>query len=207
MEQRQYSGSINPDGLAQALLDEWDQGETIAQAFGEENQVIVQIGQRDGGWFNDEPRQALTVGIEALPDGVRVTMGQQQWYKENNIQIIGGGLIGLFPFFFAWPLSGLFGRDDEPIDQRLPGRIWQSIERYTANFGAVTGATQRLALQYCSQCGVANPAVAERCSACGAALTEQRCPECGRSNPDNANFCLHCGRQLRANAPAINGSA
>lgn len=204
MEQRIYQGSIDPHGLARALLDEWDREATIAQALTVEDQVIVQIGQREAGWFGDEPRQAITLGIEPTGDGVRVSMGQQQWYKEQSIQIIGGGLIGFFPFFFAWPLGQLFGGDDEDIDQRLPGRIWQSVERYAATAGAVTGPTRRLAMRACPACGVANPQDADRCSACGTGLASvPACPRCGRTNPAGANFCIQCGARLDPAARAV----
>jgi ribosomal protein L40E len=197
MEQRVYQGTISPEGLAQVLLDEWDQGDTLAQAFGEEHHVVVQIGQREAGWFSDEPQQALTLGIEPTGDGVRVTMGQQQWYKNGGVQFIGGGLIGLFPFFFAFPLGQLFG-GDSGIDQSLPGRIWQSIERYVGTDAAATGKTRRLTTVNCSNCGVANAQGAERCSACGSSLTAPTvCPQCNNTNPPGANFCNRCGNQLQ----------
>ena len=206
MEQRVYHGTIDPIGLANALVEQWDAEETIAQALQDETHVIVQIGQREGGWFSDEPRNAITLGIEPIADGVQVTMGQQEWYKDTQIQFIGGGLIGLFPFFFAWPLGRLFGGDDE-IDHALPTQIWRSVEQYTATTGAATGQTRRLETRSCPRCGVANPQVAERCSACGTALVvappdfpDASCPECGNNNPPNANFCLQCGRQLRQTA-------
>jgi len=195
MEQRSYHGGIRPEGLAQALIDEWDQGETLAQAFGEEDRMIVQIGQRTGGLFNDEPRQALTLDITATEDGVDVTMGQQQWYKSGG-QLFVGGLVGFFPFFFTFPLGGLFGGDD--IDQRLPGRIWQTVDRYASTYGAATGKTQRLATVACPECGVANPINAERCSACGSALQPvPTCPKCGYTNAAGARFCNQCGTQLQ----------
>ncbi len=197
MEQRVYHGQVSPEDVAQALLDEWDQGDTMAQAFGEEGRVIVQIGQRSAGWFSDEPRQALTLGIEPIADGLRVTMGQQQWYQDGGIQFIGGGLIGLFPFFFAFPLGQLFGGAEDDIDQRLPARVWQSIERFAGNTGAATGATRRLTTIPCPSCGVANAQGAERCSACGTSLTAPAgCPNCGHTNPPGANFCNRCGAQL-----------
>lgn len=195
MEQRTYHGQIDERDLAQHLVDEWDRDETIAQALEAEGGVIVQIGQRGGGWFGDEPRQALTVGIEPLEDGVRVTMGQQQWYKAGG-QVIVGGLIGFFPFFFAWPLGGLFGGDEE-LDAALPARIWQTVERYASQYGAATGPTRRLSTMTCPACGVANPQGAAFCSACGAALAPADCPQCGASNPPGANFCIRCGANLR----------
>jgi predicted RNA-binding Zn-ribbon protein involved in translation (DUF1610 family) len=196
MEQRSYDGRIDARELAQALLDEWDQGETIAQALEADEGYIVQIGQRDGGWFGDEPRNALTLSLEPRAGGLQVTMGQQQWYKQGG-QVVVGGLIGIIPFFFTWPPSGLFRGPDEPIDSALPAQIWASVERYTGRQGAATGPTRRLATVPCPNCGVANPQDAARCSACGAGLAPATCSRCGSANPPGANFCVSCGNQLR----------
>lgn len=198
MEQRMYPSVVMPEGLAQALLTAWDQGDMIAQVMGGGDRVVVQIGQRRGGLFSDEPRQALTLDIERMPEGVQVTMGQQRWFKENNVQIFAGGLIGFLPFFFAFPLGHLFGGDDA-VDQNLPSRVWQSLDQYVATLGvgATTGPTTRLATTACPECGVANPLGAQHCSACGASLTPNlTCPRCGRLNPSGARFCNQCGTSL-----------
>lgn len=218
MEQRVYDGSLNPHDLAQALIDEWDRDDTVAQGFGEGDRLIVQIGQREVGWFSDEPHQAITLDIELVPEGLLVTMGQQQWFKDNGVQIMAGGLIGFLPFFFTFPIGQMFG---EGIDQRLPSRIWQSIERFAASRapvstpvgapagapvgapapagGPATGRTQRLTTIPCLECGVANPQGATRCSACGANLASvASCPQCGHTNPPGAFFCNRCGTQLRS---------
>ncbi len=203
MEQRVYQGAIRPERLAEALLDEWDRDDTIAQAFGEDDRIVVQIGQREGGLFSDEPHQCLTLDIEHVDDGVQVTMGQQQWFKGGGTQIFAGGLIGFFPFFFTFPLGRLFG-DGDGIDQSLPGRIWQSIDRYVASTGATapaTGKTTRLATVACPECGVANPLGAQRCSACGTQLASTpACPQCGHTNPPGASFCNRCGQKLNSAA-------
>jgi ribosomal protein L40E len=197
MQQHQYHGTISPDALAQALLDDWDHAATIAQAFGDEGRVIVQIGQRATGWLSDEPRIALTLDIEPLDDGVRVTMGQQQWIKDGGVQFIGGGLIGLFPFFFAFPLGQLFGGGQDEIDRNLPAQVWESIERYVGATGAATGETRRLTTVACPRCGVANAQGAEHCTACGASLSAPpTCPSCGNTNPPGSSFCNRCGTQL-----------
>jgi ribosomal protein L40E len=196
MEQRVYHGTLSPEDLARMLLETWDRDQTMAQAFGEGPRMIVQIGQREAGWFSDEPRQALTLDIESIDDGVQVTMGQQQWYKDGGGQIMVGGLIGFLPFFFTFPLGRLFGGDDG-IDDSLPGQIWRSIDQYVGQFGAATGATQRLQTIACPECGVANPQNARQCSACGAALTPpETCPHCGYLNPTGARFCNRCGSAL-----------
>ncbi|GAC1639223.1 MAG: hypothetical protein NVS4B8_05880 [Herpetosiphon sp.] len=203
MEQKLYPGQVTPEGMAQALLDVWDRDDTIAQALGVGDRVVVQIGQRRGGLFSDEPRQALTVDLERVAEGVHVTMGQQRWIKENNVQIFAGGLIGFLPFFFAFPLGHLFGRD-ESIDQSFPARIWQSLDQYVTAQGVsgpATGPTRRLATLPCPECGVGNPLGVEQCSACGAQLVASpQCATCGITNPPGARFCNHCGAVLNATA-------
>lgn len=197
MEQRTYHGAIQPERLAEALLNEWNCGDTIAQAFGEGGRIVVQIGQRETGWLSDEPHQAITLALDTLDNGLQVTMGQQQWYKESGGVMV-GGLIGFLPFFFTFPLGNLFG-GTTPLDERLPNRIWHSIDRYVAELGAATGKTQRLPTVACPECGVANPQGAERCSACGATIPDQvLCQRCGHLNPPYANFCNRCGAQVAA---------
>lgn len=207
MEQRIYRGRIEPNELAQHLLDTWDQGDTMAQAFEDDDGIIVQIGQRSGGFFSDEPRAALTLALEPLPDGLRVTLGEQQWYRDGGGRIMVGGLIGFIPFFFTWPLGG---SHSAPVEPQLIEQVWASIEEYTRNAGAMTDETRRLSQQpgaatgptirlstvSCPSCGTNNPAEAERCRECGMFLKARDCPECGVSNPVTANFCMRCGSSL-----------
>lgn len=207
MEQRVYRGSIDSNMLAQHLLDTWNQGETMAQALEDDQGVVVQIGYRSGGFFNSEPQNALTLALEPVADGVRVSLGEQQWYREQGGQIMVGGLIGFFPFFFTWPLGG--GRD-EPVDPQLAQQVWASVEQYTQQTGgsqdstqqlprrpqAITTETTRLQGVTCPSCGVENMAGAERCQECGTFLGVRDCPQCGVSNPGTANFCMRCGSPM-----------
>lgn len=215
MEQRIYRGTIDPNALAQHLLDTWDQGDTVAQALEGDEGIIVQIGQRTGGFFSDEPKNALTLALEPVDEGLRVSLGEQQWYREGG-QLMVGGLIGFFPFFFTWPLGG--GRD-ESVDPGLASQVWESVEGYARQYGAprattrrmppqptaVTGETTRLAGAFCPSCGADNPAGAERCHQCGTFLQARDCPQCGVSNPATANFCMRCGANMNS-ARAVNDS-
>lgn len=208
MEQRIYRGSIDPVDMAQHLVEHWDQGDTVAQALEGDEGIIVQVGQRTGGFFSDEPHQALTLALEPVSDGLRVTLGEQQWYKAGG-QIMVGGLIGFLPFFFTWPLNG--GRN-EPVDPQLAASVWESVERYAQQNGAAnmaarplprqpaaaTGQTTRLPSLSCPSCGTENPDGAERCRECGTFLQARDCPQCGVSNPATANFCMRCGTSLGA---------
>jgi ribosomal protein L40E len=207
MEQRIYHGSIDSNALAQHLLDTWDQGDTVAQALEGDEGIIVQVGQRSAGFFSSEPQNALTLALEPISDGLRVTLGEQQWYREQAGQIMVGGLIGFFPFFFTWPLGG---GHDEPIDPQLTRQVWESVESYTSHYGAAptdtrqlprssyaaTGETTRLSGASCPSCGTDNTVGAERCRECGTFLGARDCPQCGVSNPATANFCMRCGSNL-----------
>jgi ribosomal protein L40E len=207
MEQRVYQGTIDPDALVRYLLDTWNQGETAAQALESDEGIIVQIGQRHHGLLSDEPRSALTLALEPLREGLRVTLGEQQWYRDGGGQVMVGGLIGFFPFFFTWPLGGGQGK---PVDPQLTQQVLQTVEQYIAQYGAVTGETRRLPQQagaatgpttrldtlHCPSCGTENPAAAERCRECGTYLQARDCPQCGVSNPATAHFCMRCGNSL-----------
>ena len=160
------------------------------------------------------------MALEPVSDDLRVTLGKQQWYRDGGGQIMVGGLIGFFPFFFTWPLGG--GRD-EPVDPQLKSQVWESVERYVQQYGAATGATTRLPQQpdaatgattrlpqpgaamgttsrlpgiHCPSCGTDNMTEAERCRECGTYLQAHACPQCGVSNPATANFCMRCGSTL-----------
>lgn len=228
MEQRVYQSSIDPNALAQYLLDTWDQGDTVAQILEADEGVMVQVGQRGGGFMRDDPRSAVTLALEPVSDGLRVTLGEQQWYRDGGGRIIVGGLIGFFPFFFTWPLGG--GRD-EPVDPQVRRQVWESVERYAQQYGAATGATRRLPEQpgaatgattrlprqpeaatgtttrlaevYCPSCGTQNGSDLERCRECGTYLQARDCPVCGVSNPATANFCIRCGSSV-SSARAVN---
>jgi ribosomal protein L40E len=215
MEQRIYRGSIDPNGLAQHLLDTWDQSDTVAQALEGDEGMIVQVGQRTSGFFSNEPHNALTLALEPVSDGLRVTLGEQQWYRDGGGQIMVGGLLGFFPFFFTWPLGG--GRD-EPSDPQLISQVWESVERYTQQYGAATGATTRFPQPsgaatgattrlpgiHCPSCGTENLPAAERCRECGTYLQARACPQCGVANPATANFCMRCGNNLNS-VRTVNG--
>jgi ribosomal protein L40E len=220
MEQRIYTGGVGLERLAEHLLDTWDRDETAAQALESDEGLIVQVGRRGGGLFSDAPRSAVTLALEELPDGLRVTQGDQRWYSDGGGRIMVGGLIGFLPFFFTWPLGG---GDDAPADPELAERVWESVERFAAQQGAAapaarapreaavgetirlpqqagpaTGETTRLPAVACPTCGAGNPPAAERCRECGTFLQARACPQCGVSNPATANFCMRCGTSLRA---------
>lgn len=69
MKQQIYRGDFGQEGLAQYLLDTWNQGNTAAQILEAEEGLIIQIGQRSAGFFRDDPASAATVAVESVAEG------------------------------------------------------------------------------------------------------------------------------------------
>ncbi|MDQ2998031.1 MAG: zinc ribbon domain-containing protein [Chloroflexota bacterium] len=92
----------------------------------------------------------------------------------------------------------------------MKGQVWESVEGYTGQYGASTGATRQLAERpstvtgettrlhgvSCPSCSTENTPGAERCRERGTFLQARDCPQCGVSNPATANFCMRCGNSL-----------
>jgi len=195
MEQRTYRGDIEPEDLAQALLARFDYGDMKAQMVkGDEGHLLVQIATREWGW--GAARSALTVGIAPVEEGVRVTLGQQQWLDAAASLAI-TGLSALIN-----PLSLLGRIDDIARDVgklTLPDQVWDTIEHYVDSVGAKLGLAEKQLVVTCAYCGVGNPVGAGTCSACGGSLADVQpvaCPTCGFILPQGARFCSRCGTKL-----------
>lgn len=197
MEQRTYRGEIDPEGLADALLARFNHGDLKAQEVrGQEGHVMVQIATREWGW--GAARSALTVGIAPVEEGVRVTVGQQQWIDAAASLAI-TGLSALVN-----PLSLLGRIDDIARDVgklTLPDQVWDSVEHYVDSVGARLGLAEKQLMVTCPYCGVGNPVGAGTCSACGGSLAEVQpvaCPNCGFVLSKEASFCSRCGTKLKS---------
>lgn len=195
MEQRTYRGDIGPDGLADALMARFNHDDMKAQkVVGEDGHIIVQVATREWGW--GAARSALTVGIAPVEEGVRVTLGQQQWLDAAaSLAITGlGALIN--------PLSLLGRIDDIARDVgklTLPDQMWDTVEHYVDSVGAKLGLAEKQLMVTCAYCGVGNPVRAGTCSACGGSLAEVQpvaCPTCGFVLSKGARFCSRCGTKL-----------
>src|SRR5512136_1652227 len=77
MDRRVFHGSLTPNEVGQALMAEFNQGNTQAQMLGEANNLTVQIAS--SRWARSGGKTALTVNIQQVEDGVMVQVGEQQW--------------------------------------------------------------------------------------------------------------------------------
>ncbi len=195
MERRTYRGKIEPEGLADALVVQFNHRDLKAQRVGRGDHVLVQIATRDWGWGG--PQSALTVGIARIEGGIEVSLGQERWLGAVA-DLAQTGLMALVN-----PIS-LIGRMDDIARSvsglTLPQRVWEAVEHYCESVGASLGLTADETVVSCPYCGVGNPIGAPKCSACGAPLGEAQpvsCPRCGRLTNREARFCTRCGTALR----------
>src|SRR5262249_4870835 len=145
VEQRTYRGQLDPQELADFLVQHFDPLPNLqAQKIGEGASNLVQIGRGD---VPKDLRHAVTVAISRLPDdqpGLRVTMGQQQWLTPGMATYVAMmGLISVVVtpwalFALLWPLSEAVG------STTLPNEIWDAIGTFLAGKGAILEQSQEL---------------------------------------------------------------
>jgi hypothetical protein len=203
MEQRTYRGDIDPEGLADALVAQFNSRDLKSQRVGRADHMLVQIATREWGWGG--PQSALTVGIARVEGGIQVSLGQERWLGAVA-DLAQTGLQALVN-----PLS-LIGHIDDIARSvsglTLPQQVWEAVEHYVESVGASLGMTVEETVVTCPYCGVGNPIGAPKCSACGGPLGDAQpiaCARCGLLNNAQANFCARCGAAL--SEEAVGGAA
>lgn len=228
MEQRIYYGPIEPDALADYLVRIFHQPtgfpyqrpHSMAQKIRQNELVYVQI-MRGGEWSGPE-QGALSLQIQRIAGGVRVSMGQADWLDLDQ-----AGLAGmLFGALFFPPLL-IFPMIHGLVRSTLAQDVWASIEAYCLPVRPRQAGTPPGF--YCSYCGSLNHPHATRCHNCAAPFAfhaqeqeppapdepasqpepesasvsypqdEERqviCPRCG-ATVSVANFCGNCAAPLR----------
>jgi predicted RNA-binding Zn-ribbon protein involved in translation (DUF1610 family) len=193
MDQRTYHGDLKPDELASLLMAQFNQGNFAAQRYNQGDRVIVHVGARDN---RGRVENALTVTIGKTPDGVSVSVGEQQWLGAAA-DLAQAGLGALFN-----PLSllGNLGEIASDVSSfSLPQQIWQTVDKYSKSVGAGLGGDPARLAVACPYCGVANSPGAPTCTGCGAPLGEAQpvyCPQCGQVEAHGSKFCARCGAKL-----------
>lgn len=215
MEQRLYQGTINPDALADYLVQTFNQNyayygiynqryTTIAQKVGQGDHLLVQIA-RARTW-SGKIRAALGVSISRVSDGISVSTGQSNWLNLDDPAIL-GMVIGavFFPPLIIFPL--IRGINNFTFYQD----VWNAIDTYCTQVGATRTDTVVAHAVYCPVCGSINEEGAQQCHTCGAQLTQSQqqaptplpvptgeritCERCGATVPA-AKYCGNCGSPL-----------
>ena len=129
---------------------------------------------------------ALTIKITPEAGGTRVEIGMQKWLDKAAVAAV--ALLLSAGLLMALPALGAYWQ------YRLTEDAWKIIEGHIARKagGYVPPLPGR-----CGNCGAANTAGSDFCSACGASFKISTCPACGAAPKDpSARFCNQCGTRL-----------
>jgi ribosomal protein L40E len=133
---------------------------------------------------------ALTIKITPEAGGTRVEIGMQKWLDKAAIAAV--AVLLSAGMLLALPALGAYWQ------YRVTEDAWKTIEEHLARQagGYVPPLPGR-----CGNCGAANSAGSEFCSACGGNFKTDTCSSCGALQKDPAaRFCNKCGTRLAANA-------
>ncbi len=194
MERKIYHGTIKPVDITQALLGEFNQGNTRAQTIGQSDKMILQIGTRPGA--SSGGQTAMTVTIQKLEDGIMVELGQQAWL--GVAASLGMSAISALrnPFSLLGRLDDI-AQDIENL--QMSERIWQVISQAVQASGASTDLSEKLKRLTCEYCNAANPVGEPSCVACGAPLGNAQpdtCKKCGYVVKTKDKICPNCKQAL-----------
>src|SRR5258707_7732728 len=195
MSQQFFHGNLEPADIARALLGEFDRGNFRAQALGESNSLMVQIGTRPGAGSGGQT--ALTVTIQKIADGVTIQLGEQEWL--GTAASLGWTALSALrnPLTFLGRLDDL-AQDVENL--QLTEHVWNVINQTVDASGASHPLSQRLSPIACEFCGTANPVGQSDCLACGAPMGKAQratCRNCGFAVQRAEARCPNCGTVLR----------
>lgn len=194
MDRRIFHGNLNPNDIAHALMAEFNRGNMHAQVVGTKDKIAVQIatrmGSRSGG------QTAMTIGLQAVEDGVMVEVGQQAWLGV-------AASLGQTAFSAIRNPFSLLGRLDDLAQDieslQLSEKVWKVIDRAVVNLGASHQLSERLTRITCAFCGTANPLGEGNCIACGAPMGNVHpttCARCGFVVSFEEDTCPNCHQKL-----------
>jgi hypothetical protein len=195
MDRYIYHGPVTVEGLASALIAEFNRGHLRAQVIGDDETKVVQITTvnhpTSGG------QTALSVHLSRIEDGVQIQLGQQEWL--GIAASLGQTALGAL----LRPASLLSRLDDLAADinyLQLKDQVQETIDRVAKAAGASFQISERLRRLTCAYCLTANPVGEPHCIACGAPLGPSQpiaCPHCGFVTSAEATLCPECGKRLR----------
>lgn len=194
MDRKIYHGGIEPMDVAQALIGEFNRGNFRAQAIGQGESIVVQIGTRRDALSGGQT--AMTVTVRAMEDGVIVELGQQAWLGVAASLGVSALAAMRNPFSLLGRLDDI-AQDLESM--KLSERIWQVIAGAAAAAGAALELSERFKRVVCEYCRSANPLGEAACIACGAPLGASQptaCGNCGFVVAADETVCPNCKQRL-----------
>ena len=194
MDRRVFHGNITPTLVAQALMAEFNQGNTQTHLLGDSGNLTVQIASSQ--WARSGGKTALAVNLQQVEDGVMVQVGEQQWL--GVAASLGQTAIAAL----LNPLNLLGRLDDIAQDVsnlQLNEKVRETVAKVVNAAGASLQISERLSRLTCEYCGGANPVGEATCVACGAPLGKEQpkaCTKCGYVLVHDEKFCPNCGQPV-----------
>jgi RNA polymerase subunit RPABC4/transcription elongation factor Spt4 len=134
--------------------------------------------------------------LQAVEDGVAVTIGSQAWLG------VAASLGQTAIIALRNPIN-LMGRLDDLAQDieslQLSDQVWEAVETVAHQAAASTELSQRLRRMVCEYCLTANPVGEPACIACGAPLGEVQphtCLNCGFIVTTDEKICPNCRKPL-----------
>ena len=194
METKIYHGEISPNDFAQALIGDFNRGNLRAHQYGNNKEIVVQIGTREARRSGGDT--AMTVTLKKVDDGVAIQVGKQSWL--GIAASLGTTALAALrhPFHLLGRLDDV-AQDIESL--QIADRVWEVIEETAKIKNASFELSERLKRMVCTYCKTANPVGKPSCIACGAPLGDSQpttCPNCGFVVRKDESICPHCKKQL-----------
>lgn len=195
MEQKIFHGQLTPDDVARHLVGRFNRGNIRAQQFGNDQQVVVQIGTP--GQPVSGGQTALSVHLLKVEDGISVTIGQQAWL--GIAASLGSSALAAFhnPMMLLGRLDDI-AQDIESL--QLTDEVLKAVQEYAHSVGTGFELSDRLRRMVCEYCNTANAVGEDRCIACGAPLGSvqpRTCPNCGFVLRFGESRCPNCDSQIK----------
>ena len=194
MDTKIYHGEISPNDFAQALIGDFNRGNLRAHQYGNNKEIVVQIGTREARRSGGDT--AMTVTLKKVDDGVAILVGKQSWL--GIAASLGTTALAALqhPFHLLGRLDDV-AQDIESL--QIADRVWEVIEETAKIKNASFELSERLKRMVCTYCKTANPVGEPSCIACGAPLGDSQpttCPNCGFVVRKDESICPHCKKQL-----------
>ena len=194
MMQKFFHGKITTEGIADALLINFNRTNYETQRITTKDSIVIQIRTRrnrtSGG------NTALSVILQSIADGVSVSVGQQAWF--GILASLGVSAITTL----INPVQLINRLDDIAQDiesLQLNDSVWDFILNFAKSQGAGFEISEVLRSITCAYCLSANPFNNSNCIACGAPLGKQQpgtCLSCGFVVAKNVRKCPNCGNDI-----------
>ncbi len=156
-----YRENLDTEGLANVLQTHFRAEGYDVQEIGSGNDTAVQIRKQGLGRAALGLQQAITVRIKKENNLTSISLGQAKWADKAGVEVIGA--------LVFWPL--MIPATVGVVNQsQLPKKIQVVIEDYATSQGKNTSVAKIETMVACPECGVANSADSQYCTACGASL-------------------------------------